>query len=66
MFVLMKSTFSLKPQEHKCFSLFDDCQLLILSDIKKKTVNAESIIISKLVWDLQGLFQALVEVRPWC
>lgn len=38
------------------FSLFDDFQLLILSDIKKETVNVESIIISRLARDLQGLF----------
>lgn len=38
-----------------CFSLFDDFQLLILFDINKETVNVESIIISRLARDLQGL-----------
>lgn len=38
-----------------CFSLFDDFQLLILSDIKKETVTVGSIIICKLARDLQGL-----------
>lgn len=38
------------------FSLFEDFQLLILSDIKKETVDVESIIISRLTRDRQGLF----------
>lgn len=35
------------------FLLFEQLQLLILSDIKNKTVKVESIIISRLARDLQ-------------